>query len=62
MCIHLINARHGKVKAHMERGVNCLTLYFLRRMVSYRYTHIRQGDESSAEQTLLPSTGDAGVY
>ena len=31
-------------------------------MTSYRYTHIRQGDESSAEQTSFPSTGGAGVY
>ena len=60
--MHLINARHGKVEAHMDRGVNCLSLCFPRGMTSYRYTHIKLGDESSAEQTSLPSTGGAGVY
>ena len=60
--MRLINARRSKVEAHMECGINCLSLYFLRGMTSYRYTHIRQGDESSAEQTLLPSAGGAGVY
>ena len=59
--MRLINARRSKVEAHMEPGVNCLSLYF-RGMTSYRYTHIRQGDESSAEQISLPSTDDAGVY
>ena len=60
MC--LINARCGKVEAHMEHGVNCFSLYFLRGMTIYRYTHIRQGDESSVEQMSLPSTGGAGAY